>query len=381
MGSLDIFILASGLACFVSTPVARKLALLYRFVDEPGHRKVHRRSVPRIGGAAVVLGVLTGIALLVLLGRTPGRAVSDIPAGALSVVGGGLVMFAVGLWDDIRGLAAWKKLAVQIACAATVCALGVRLEAVEITPSLTIALGWASWPLGILWIVAFVNAANLIDGLDGLASGLATIAAAALFLLAVRTGQPGMALFFAATCASLIAFLYFNFHPARIYLGDGGSLFLGFVLGAGSLACIGSSSPFSHAMLPVLAMAIPLADTGFSIVRRLLDGRSPLQADDGHIHHRLLRAGLSHRRAVVLLWAAGGVFAAMGLVLLDTPAWASVTIGAASLIAVAAFFRYAGAIRFRAAWRAHVRRREGRVDAIEDRRVPDAPPSGPRGSG
>jgi UDP-GlcNAc:undecaprenyl-phosphate GlcNAc-1-phosphate transferase len=284
-------LLLSLLLSLAFTPLARKAALRLGILDLPKERGVHSAPQPLLGGLAIYLSL--SIAVLAFHPREETWGV---------VLAGGLA-FLLGLRDDWRPLRpAWKLLG-QVLVALVLYLVGVRIS--YITHPLgggLLYLGSLSLPLTVFWTVALMNAINLIDGLDGLAAGVSGIAGVTLLFLAAQQGQPELAVFLsAALVGSLLGFLPYNFHPARIFMGDAGALTVGLFLAAitveGSL-----KSPATLALaVPVLALGLPLFDTSLAIVRRLLSGKPVGQADRGHLHHRLLEAGLSHREAEGIL--------------------------------------------------------------------------------
>jgi UDP-GlcNAc:undecaprenyl-phosphate GlcNAc-1-phosphate transferase len=295
------------------TPVMRWVAPRLGAVDTPGGRRVHAKATPRMGGAAVIAGFVAALAVTLAVG--PGWLPEWKRASLLGLVGGGLLLGAVGAIDDIRDVGAKRKLAGQVAAAAIAAASGARFVvidlpgfgAIDVPPVLGIALG-------VVWIVAFVNALNLIDGLDGLAGGVAFFAAVTNAIIAALTGNDLALVLNAALGGAVLGFLFYNFNPATIFLGDTGSMFLGYTLGAASLLTgRQKESTLVSLLVPILALGVPMADTVFAMVRRFLANRPIFAADRGHIHHRLLDVGLTHRRAVLLLYACSMVLCALAL--------------------------------------------------------------------
>jgi UDP-GlcNAc:undecaprenyl-phosphate GlcNAc-1-phosphate transferase len=313
------FLLALVVAT-VLTPIVTALAHRFQLFDLPDHgRKVHVNAIPRLGGIAVVLAMLTPIAGLSLHDNAVARALfADVTLvwafalGALGIVG-------LGIYDDLRGAGAKTKFSVQIVVATAMWAAGFRIDAVGGSFGLAVDLGMLSLPLTVLWIVGVVNAVNLIDGLDGLAAGIALIAATALFGVALMNGQVLLALCMAALAGSLVGFLFFNANPALIFLGDSGSLFLGFVLAVVSLWTHHKAATAVTVItaLPLCVVAVPILDTTLCIIRRTSRGQSPFSPDREHLHHRLMALGLSHRAAVLTLHGVAALFALAGVALVD----------------------------------------------------------------
>jgi len=314
------YLVAFGIALAIAsvlTPLVTTLALKHKLVDQPDNlRKVHVRAVPRLGGIAVVLAFLAPIAALSLHENQVASALfADVTLvwafalGALGIVG-------LGIFDDLRGADAKLKFAVQTAVAVGLWAAGFRVEAVGGSMGLALDLGMLSLPITVLWIVGVVNAVNLIDGLDGLASGIALIAATALLGVSLAHDQVLLALMMSALAGSLVGFLFFNFNPARIFLGDSGSLFLGYVLAVASLWTHHKAATATVvSALPLFVVAVPLLDTTLCIIRRTSRGQSPFSPDREHLHHRLMALGLSHRNSVLALYAVATIFAGAGVAL------------------------------------------------------------------
>ncbi|MFZ5813731.1 MAG: MraY family glycosyltransferase [Bacillota bacterium] len=287
-----------GLALVASlllTPLARRLALRTGIVAKVVSRSVHTEPKPFLGGAAMFLA----FAAAALVG---GVAASESVQGIL--VCGGLIML-LGVVDDKFALKAKVKFLGQVAIAALL-VYGYGVEIAGIMSPLGerwVDFGTFAGPLTILWIVSFVNVMNFIDGLDGLAAGISTIGALVLLLISLQQGLSSAVLLAAALAGSAIGFLRYNFNPAKIFMGDAGSMFLGFTLAAISVEGVLKSALTVSVVVPVLALAVPIFDTAFAIVRRVAAGRSIGEADKDHLHHRLLRLGLSHRNTVLVMWA------------------------------------------------------------------------------
>lgn len=251
---------------------------------------------PRLGGPAIALGFMLPMACVAHM-----LPVSWSPLAGAAMLA--LALLAMGVYDDLRGLPAAKKLAVQLLIAGATWSLGLRIEALSTPWGRLLLDPWVSFGFTVAWIVLLTNAVNLIDGLDGLAAGVSLIAVVTLLALGVRDGQPLLWVVGAALAGALVGFLLFNFNPAAIFMGDSGSQFLGYVLAVASIAST-SKQYTTWAVLPaVLAVGLPIADTGLAVMRRLGTGQPVMGADAGHVHHRLLRAGYSQRQAVLLLYA------------------------------------------------------------------------------
>jgi UDP-GlcNAc:undecaprenyl-phosphate/decaprenyl-phosphate GlcNAc-1-phosphate transferase len=296
---------AAGAISFVLTPLVRRNAIRWRLVDRPNHRRVNTRPVPRGGGVAIAFGFLAvAIAVVAVAGELPfveRRVPIDVGNLAALLVGGAAAA-AIGLVDDFVDLRARWQLLGQLGLAAgAVVLLGVEIGFVQ-NP-------FGSGPIGfegpfaagftILWIVGMINSVNFIDGLDGLSSGIALIAALTLGIISLTASiaQPLVALLCFALAGACLGFLRWNFHPARIFAGTSGTMFIGYALAV--LSILGSAK----VAVALLVLGVPIIDAFWIIVRRLLAGRSPFSPDRGHIHHRLLDLGLSHRQTVLLIYA------------------------------------------------------------------------------
>lgn len=310
------FLLAVIVAA-VLTPVVTAMAHRFNLFDVPDNvRKVHLRAIPRLGGIAVVTAVLTPIAALSLRENEVAAALFADVGMVWAFALGALGIVALGLYDDLRGANARLKFAVQFVVAVGLWLAGFRVEAIGGSLGLTVDIGLLSLPITVLWIVGVVNAVNLIDGLDGLASGIALIAAAALFGVALLNGQVLLALLMASVAGALVGFLFYNFNPARIFLGDSGSLFLGYVLAVASLWTHHKAATVTVVgVLPLFVVAVPLIDTTLCIIRRMARGQSPFSPDREHLHHRLMALGLTHKGSVLTLYAVAALFALAGLAL------------------------------------------------------------------
>jgi UDP-GlcNAc:undecaprenyl-phosphate GlcNAc-1-phosphate transferase len=295
----------------IATPLVRRVAVRYRLVDSPDlSRKLHARSVPRVGGAAVVISYALALAGFLLLSgdhtqvNMP-RALERMGALAPAAI----LVFLTGLLDDTAGLKAWQKLVLQTLASGWAFAQGFGIRVLAESP----AGVYVSLLLTVGWLVACCNALNLIDGIDGLAAGIGFIASAATLAAALVHHNPGLALLAAPLAGSLLGFLKYNFNPASIFLGDCGSLLVGFLLGCYGILWSQRSATAVGFAAPMIALAVPLLDVVLAIVRRSLGRRSIFEADRGHIHHRLLDRGYTPRRAALLLYAFSGLSAGLAL--------------------------------------------------------------------
>jgi UDP-GlcNAc:undecaprenyl-phosphate GlcNAc-1-phosphate transferase len=310
MFSLLTLLLTSFVLSFLLTPLVRNLALRWGWVDPPGGRKIHTDPIPRVGGIAIAVGYMAAFGLFFLL---PLQGVRIPLAGlpfASRLMPAALAIFFTGLLDDLTGLKPWQKLTGEAAAAVLACWAGVQIHSLG---GLSIAETWWHVPLTIFWLVGCMNAVNLIDGMDGLASGIGLFAAVTSLMAALLGSDMRLAFATAPLVGALLGFLRYNFNPASIFLGDCGSLLIGFLLGCYGVLWSEKAATVLAMTAPLMALAIPLLDTALSIARRFLKGRPIFQADRGHIHHRLLARGLTPRRAVILLYIMCGIGATFSL--------------------------------------------------------------------
>lgn len=342
------FLISVGIAALL-TPLVLLLARRFGLYDSPdGRRKIHTGQIPRLGGVAIACGFAAPlVGLLVYTNKYSEHLKGD--ELRLGVFFGGLLMVvALGMLDDLKGCGAWPKLAVQCLIGALLWYGGVSFEYLSFF-GVVVKFGILSLPITMIWVAAIINAMNLIDGLDGLAGGVAFFAATSLFVIAWMDGNPVLALFASALAGSVLGFLLYNFAPAMIFMGDTGSMTIGYIFAAAALWSVGKRSTAMALALPMIALGVPLFDTVFAFARRALKGHSPFQSDRGHIHHRLIDAGYSHRQAVLLLY---GV--CVGLTLLaiiirstDDPVYGVVLLGLMVLIyfALRAYRRFNRSMR------------------------------------
>lgn len=305
-------------------PLAKWIAVKIDAIDYPDERRVNKTPIPRLGGIAIIGGVAVSL-LAAWVGsflfgwRAPFSVHPGLTIDYLWTLIGIAFMFGVGLVDDIFDLPALVKLAGQIVAAILVTFSGVVLASIHnpFGPGY-VEFGWLAYPITIFYLVAFANIINLIDGLDGLASGITMISAFTIFIFAVLTNRFDAAIMSIAVAGACIGFLRYNFTPASIFMGDSGALFLGFVLGIASLLAVTRAALFISLLVPILAAGIPIMDTLFAIIRRLSAHESIISPDKGHIHHKLLQAGFSQRKTVLIMWAWTAILAVCGILITET---------------------------------------------------------------
>jgi UDP-GlcNAc:undecaprenyl-phosphate GlcNAc-1-phosphate transferase len=311
VGFLAAFALSIGL-----TYVVRRAARRYELFDPVSDRKIHTAPIPRVGGIAVFgAAALALLIVSALLGKS-----SHILGGPglRAIVLGASAMHLLGLWDDLRPMPARYKLLGQVVVAVAVFAAGVRVTTLSLPLFGVVEFGNVVGLLfTVFWLVGITNAFNLIDGLDGLASGAALFALTTMFVVGIVNGQNGSGLVTLVVAGSVLGFLLYNWHPASIFLGDSGSLFLGFTLAGLGLLSSQKGSTVVAVAIPVVSLGLPVLDTALAIARRFLRGQPIFSADRGHIHHRLLGLGHSPRDVALLMYGACAVFALSGMLLVN----------------------------------------------------------------
>ena len=304
-------LLCAAGAAAMATPVTSRLARRFGVIDRPGDRKVNtREGIPLLGGVAVSLGVFAGLLTFGLMGYTT----LEIDRRIWGYVIGGSILVIMGVWDDRFCLNAWQKLPIQIVCALVAIGFGFQIDYLtdplrDVTYDLP---AWISWPVSLVWIVAVTNALNLIDGLDGLSTGTGAIMAFTLAVICWQSEQTVGVIIGVALMGGLIGFLPFNFPPARVFLGDAGALFIGYSLSLAAIQGYRKTALLTF-VVPLLALAVPLLDTGLSIVRRIRMGKGIFDADKMHMHHRLLEREGSQRRAVLWLYLQTACFSLIAI--------------------------------------------------------------------
>lgn len=318
-----IAFISALLVSYLVTPLVIKLANKVGAIDVPNdERRVHKVPIPRLGGIAIFLGFIA--AFIITFAGFKAKAPHGLLIEMAGVLIGTVIIVLTGYFDDIKPLSAKRKFLIQVLAAIIVIGSGVTIERLT-NPlhflfremSSTIELGIWSYPLTLIWIVGVTNAINLIDGLDGLAAGVSTISSITLFVVALFNIQTPIAILAIALAGATIGFLPHNFNPAKIFMGDSGSLFLGYMLSVISIMGVLKSAAALSILVPVFAMGIPIFDTFFAMLRRILSGRSIAEADKGHLHHRLLDAGLTQKQAVLTLYCVSAVLGFSAVALME----------------------------------------------------------------
>ena len=305
---LILFVVAFAVT-LAAVPVVRSVAIRYGVVDQPGARRVNKEPIPRMGGVAMYLGILAAFAveyILELHHVWPGPF-SLAQGSGVNMVGvmiGLTFVVVIGVIDDVQSLRPGVKFLGQVVAAIIIANSGVLMSGFKFPlADGRVVLGWLSYPVTVIYLVAFANIINLIDGLDGLAAGITGIGATGLFVLTVTLVRNDASLVAIVLIAVCIAFLFYNFHPASIFMGDSGSLLLGMTLGVISLMGATRFSSVTALAVPIMIAGVPVIDTASAIIRRTLNHQPIQQADRGHVHHRLLDQGFSQRKAVLIIYA------------------------------------------------------------------------------
>lgn len=337
--------LGSTILAIITTPIVIRIARKLNIVDPPDIRKVHSRPIPRIGGVAIFISMIGLVIPILFLSNFIGEAFRLIQFKVVVVLCAAGFVFFVGLVDDVRGLRVRTKLWAQFAAATIVCSAGIRIESIVITDWMTLDFGWFSWPFTLFWIVGITNAINLSDGLDGLAAGISAVACGVIAVLAIHNSDVVMAVLMLALLGSLTGFLLFNFDPAKTFMGDSGSLFLGFTIASASVLCATKTETIVGLALPILALGIPIFDTLFSMLRRFLERRSLFAPDRSHFHHRLLALGFRQRHVVITAYVVTLLAAGLGMFMLFTRNVQTVVIFICILLLLVLAFRVVGSVR------------------------------------
>ena len=329
-------LLTAAIISCVFTPLVKVLSVKYGAVDIPKDgRRMHDHPIPRMGGLAIFFGFLASVLVFV-----------PLDAAKKGMLLGAVIIVVLGVLDDKYALPAKPKFLVQIAAALIAVAAGNRIEVLSnpniFSPDPVWQLGWLSYPVTVIWIVAITNAVNLIDGLDGLACGVSTISAATMLVIALLVSEQDVAVMMAALVGACIGFLPYNFNPAKIFMGDTGSTFLGFIMATVSVNGMFKQYTIISFVVPFLMLGLPIFDVCFAVVRRVSHGQSPMQPDRGHVHHRLIDMGFSQKQAVGVLYVISAILGLSAVVLTASGAVKAMVfllaMGAAVVIAWWVFF-------------------------------------------
>ncbi len=317
---------------FATTPFVKALATKIGAVDKPGEaRRVHKKATPLLGGLAIFYGFVISVLCL-----------CKIDAGVRGMIIGSIIIVICGIFDDINPIRPRLKLLCQLAAALVVVLHGIVITRISmptfISPSGVVELGVFSIPITIIWILGVTNAVNLIDGLDGLASGVSAIASMTLFCIALIASEGNIAVITAALAGACFGFLPYNFNPAKIFMGDTGAMFLGFILSTVSIMGLFKAYAVISFVVPFVVLGLPLFDTSFAILRRIKNHKPIMEADRGHLHHRLLDMGFSQKQTVCILYLISTVLGLSAVVLIGGGALRALVLLAAIIIAMVVAF-------------------------------------------
>lgn len=312
--SLSIVCVASAVFSLFSTKFVRDLAVSRGWLDKPDKgRHIHRTPVPRLGGVAIFSTVIALVAVVLAMRARIGLSSGPSTRTILSILAPAALVFLMGLYDDLRGLRPMVKFGVEILAASWLYVRGFGVTHLGLLFGSSDVKAVLGLPFTIVWVLLITNAFNLIDGLDGLSAGSALFSALTLLVVSLFDGNLLVALLTVALAGAIIGFLRFNFHPATIFLGDSGSLFIGFLLSALALTGSQKAPTMVSVVVPVVCFGFPILDVTLAVARRYLSGKPLFEGDSEHIHHRLLKRGLSHRGVVFILYGVSGVLALLSL--------------------------------------------------------------------
>jgi len=345
ISSFPLIYLGSMLTSVLATPMVVKLANKFGVLDKPDPRKVHSVPVPRIGGVAIVVAMMAGALPGYLVDSDLRSAFYNHQSEVITLLVSSFAIFLIGLLDDLLNLPSKIKLVAMVLGAIAVCNAGIRIEHIAFF-NVTFA-PWISWIITIGWICTVTVAINFIDGLDGLAAGISAIACGVIAVIAAHNADSILIVPSLALLGSLTGFLFFNFNPAKIFMGDCGSMFIGFMLAVTSIKCNSKTGTAMGLALPALALSIPLFDTLITMIRRgILKRRSIFSAEKGHVHHKLMEMGMEHRNAVLTLYAAQLALAGLGLLTLYNSSDAGLAlIFGTAMVFILVFFHKTGSVR------------------------------------
>lgn len=336
-----VSLLAAFVASILLTPLVKRLAFRIGAVDAPNYRKVHARIMPRLGGLAIFLAFLIGVALLYsfLISVTPFH-ISKY--GLVAILIGAGIIVVTGVIDDMREISAKAKMLGQLVAAVIVIFVGgIQIEFINLPFVGELNFGFLSIPLTIIWIVGITNAINLIDGLDGLAAGVSSIALITLAGMAFILNNMFVLAIASILAVATIGFLFYNFHPAKIFMGDTGALFLGFMISV--LALLGFKNvTVISLIIPVIMLGVPISDTLFAIVRRLRMKKKWSDPDKSHLHHRLLDMGFTHRQTVLIIYGIAMMFGLAAIIFSMAKFWGAMLLITVILVAVEIFVEIIG---------------------------------------
>ena len=348
-GNIAIAFILAFIITFMTTPYTRKLANKIGAIDVPkDKRRMHTKKMPKFGGPAVILGLLVSMVYLITVMSIEGSinlfTEQEYGKKLFGVFLGIVIITITGILDDTKTLKWWQQLIGQVSAAIVVVLFGVKIEHLNIPFLYKVGLSEAfSNILTIIWIVGIINAINLIDGLDGLSSGIALISSISLMIIFLMNDSPMIAtIIVTAMSGALVGFLPYNFSPAKTFIGDTGSNFLGFILAVVSILGVAKTYTVAVIILPVIVLGLPIFDVIFAIVRRIAKGKSikaVFEPDKGHLHHRLVEKGFTQKQAVLILYGLSASLGMFAIILLDSGIWKALSFLLMIIAAVAIGYR------------------------------------------
>jgi UDP-GlcNAc:undecaprenyl-phosphate GlcNAc-1-phosphate transferase len=305
-------LMASFAVVFMLVPIIRRLALRFDFVDKPAHRKIHRSPIPLMGGLAIYLGCI--LSMLIFDG---------LSTRTMTLLTGGTLLVITGLIDDgfkSKGMefAVWPRVIIYILASLAPIGFGIKIEGITniFSGGMILFPPWLAWITTVIWVFAITNMINFIDGVDGLATGIVTLSSLTLYIVAVLTGQQGSVILASVLVGACIAFLAYNFYPAKIFMGDAGAIFLGYTLAVLAIDGALKSAAIVSIFVPILALGVPIMDTVFVLTRRFVNQKGFHRADKLHTHHSLMKWGLTQTQTVSLLYFVGMIFSVLSILVL-----------------------------------------------------------------
>ena len=330
-GDIAIAFLLAFITTFVVTPHTMRLAKKVGAIDIPNDRRVNKKPMPRLGGLAVIAGFFVSTIYLLITTQLEGKidlfGEEDYYINLIGFVVGIIILGVVCYIDDVKGIPSYVKLAAQIISAIIVVACGIRIDFISIpfTEGKIVISGIASYIITVCWIVGITNAINLIDGLDGLSSGVTLISCLSLLMVFALNGSPLIAIvLITALAGAIVGFLPFNFSPAKTFIGDTGSNFMGFSLAIISILGVAKTYTALVLIAPIIILAMPIFDTLFAIIRRIIKGKSlkaVFKPDKGHLHHKLVAKGYSQKQAVLIMYGITATLGMFAVILLESGIW------------------------------------------------------------
>lgn len=313
-------------------PDVKTLGLKLGIVDRPNARKIHKDPVVRVGGVSIFAGTITALIIAWMLGGFDSLSLQKLTEIWVVIVGS-ILFFCIGFADDLFNLSPLSRLLMQVLVATGCWYMGVRIEFVSFPVYSLIKIYWLSLPVTVIWLVGMANAINWIDGVDGLAAGVSGIAAFVMLVVTLFMNQPAAALIAAALAGGALGFLRYNFNPAQIFMGDGGAYFMGFTLAAVGVIGLVKTTAITAVLLPYLILAVPILDMSAVIFSRISKGKSPFIADKSHLHHWLLKSGISQRKTVLFIYTLTFWVGSLALGFSNIPSGWGYAIGATMLLA------------------------------------------------